>query len=67
MIDRLRIRPVQISDAERLARIYSYYVNETAVSFEYEDINFKKQRQKFTGFTAQIVQHEVDHLEGIII
>ena len=37
------------------------------IEVEYEDINFKKQRQKFTGFTAQIVQHEVDHLEGIII
>ena len=34
---------------------------------EYEDINFKKQRQKFTGFTAQIIQHEMDHLEGVII
>ncbi|SNU09268.1 peptide deformylase [Lachnospiraceae bacterium] len=37
------------------------------IEVEYEDINFKKQRQKFTGFTAQIVQHEVDHIEGIII
>ena len=37
------------------------------IEVEYEDINFKKQRQKFTGFTAQIVQHEVDHLEGVII
>ena len=37
------------------------------IEVEYEDINFKKQRPKFTGFTAQIVQHEVDHLEGIII
>ena len=23
--------------------------------------------EKFTGFTAQIIQHEMDHLEGIII
>ena len=37
------------------------------IEVEYEDINFKKQRQKFTGFTAQIIQHEMDHLEGIII
>ena len=37
------------------------------IEVEYEDINFRKQRQKFNGFTAQIVQHEVDHLEGIII
>ena len=30
-------------------------------------INFKKQKQKFSGFPAQIVQHEMDHLEGKII
>ena len=30
------IREVQISDAPRLAEIYSYYVKNTAVSFEYE-------------------------------
>ena len=37
------------------------------IEVEYEDINFKKQRQKFSGFTAQIIQHEMDHLEGVII
>lgn len=36
MTDRLSVRSVQISDAERLAEIYLYYVNDTAVSFEYE-------------------------------
>ena len=36
MTDRLSVRPVQISDAERLSEIYSYYVHNTAVSFEYE-------------------------------
>lgn len=36
MTDRLSVKPVQISDAERLAEIYLYYVNDTAVSFEYE-------------------------------
>lgn len=37
------------------------------IEVEYEDINFKKQKQKFSGFTAQIILHETDHLEGIII
>ena len=37
------------------------------VEVEYLDINFKKHKQIFTGFTAQIIQHEVDHFEGIII
>ena len=38
-----------------------------SIEVEYLDINFKKHKQVFTGFTAQIIQHEVDHFEGIII
>lgn len=37
------------------------------IEVEYEDMNFKKQRQKYSGWTAQIIQHECDHLNGIII
>jgi len=37
------------------------------IEVEYEDMQFRKQKQKFTGWTAQIIQHECDHLEGIII
>ncbi|CEQ24490.1 peptide deformylase [[Clostridium] sordellii] len=37
------------------------------IEVEYLDINFKKHKQVFNGFTAQIIQHEVDHFEGIII
>lgn len=37
------------------------------IEVEYFDITFKKKREKFTGFVAQIIQHEVDHCEGIII
>lgn len=37
------------------------------IEVEYLDKNFNKHKQIFTGFTAQIIQHEVDHFEGIII
>lgn len=37
------------------------------IEVEYLDISFKKQRKKYSGFTAQIIQHEIDHLSGIII
>ena len=37
------------------------------IEVEYLDRNFKKHKQIFTGFTAQIIQHEIDHFEGIII
>ncbi len=31
------------------------------------DMSWKRQKQKYSGFLAQIIQHECDHLEGIII
>ena len=37
------------------------------IELEYQDLDMKKHMQKFTGWTAQIIQHECDHLEGIII
>ena len=37
------------------------------IEVEYLDSNWKKHRQQYSGWTAQIIQHEVDHLSGIII
>ena len=37
------------------------------IEVEYYDFAWKKQKQKLSGWTAQICQHEIDHLEGIII
>jgi len=37
------------------------------IEVEYFDAGWQKRRQKYSGWTAQIIQHEVDHLEGIII
>ena len=33
----------------------------------YLDQNFKKQHGTYTGWTAQIIQHEIDHCHGIVI
>ena len=37
------------------------------IEVEFQDKNFKKQKQKFKGFVAEIIQHEIDHLHGILI
>ena len=37
------------------------------IEVEYFDGSWKKHRQAYSGWTAQIIQHECDHLEGIII
>ena len=37
------------------------------IEVEYLDAGWKKQRIKLSGWSAQICQHEIDHLSGIII
>lgn len=37
------------------------------IEVEYRDTGWNKRRGRFSGFTSQIIQHEADHLEGILI
>ena len=37
------------------------------IKVRYLDRNFKIKIKTYEGFTAQIIQHETDHLSGIII
>lgn len=37
------------------------------IEVKYEDESFHKKRKRFQSFTAEIIQHEIDHLEGILI
>lgn len=38
-----------------------------SITVEYQDADFKPRTRRFTGFTAQIIQHEVDHCAGVVI
>ena len=37
------------------------------IEVEYLDRNFKKQKQMYSGWIAQIIQHGLDHVAGVII
>lgn len=37
------------------------------IEVDYLDQNYKPQHGKYSGFTAQIIQHELDHVAGIVI
>lgn len=37
------------------------------IKVSYDDLTMKRKIKTYTDFTAQIIQHEVDHLNGIII
>ena len=36
------------------------------IEIEFLDENFKKHSKKFDGLTARVIQHEYDHLEGVL-
>lgn len=37
------------------------------ITVKYQDKKFADHTQKFSGYIAQIIQHECDHLAGILI
>ena len=37
------------------------------ITIDYQDIHFRKQTGTFEDFEAQIIQHEIDHCDGILI
>ncbi|WP_419497019.1 peptide deformylase [Bifidobacterium pullorum] len=37
------------------------------IEVEYQDRRMRERHAAFTGWTAQIIQHEVDHCNGIVI
>lgn len=38
-----------------------------SIKVQYQNEKFQTRYKTFTGWTAQIVQHEVDHCEGVLI
>lgn len=42
-------------------------VRHQSIELEFLDMSFRPHRQTYTGWTAQIIQHELDHCEGILI
>ena len=37
------------------------------IQVEYLNLKMQKKQRTFTGFSAQIIQHEMDHCDGILI
>ena len=65
----LFIRDVQTEDSERLVEIYSYYVLNTAVSFEYEVPTveeFRKRIEKIASKYPYLVCLKEDKIVGYI-
>jgi len=38
-----------------------------SIKVQYQNEKFQTRIKTFTGWTAQIIQHEIDHLNGVLI
>lgn len=59
-------KPVKLEGCLSLQDIWGEVRRPDMVTISYFDENGKKFTKKFTGFMATIVQHEIDHLHGIL-
>jgi peptide deformylase len=46
--------------------IYAKVKRHTYITAEYQDIHGQKISAKFSHFPARVIQHEIDHLDGIL-
>ena len=60
------IRSVKLEDAERLLEIYSYYVENTAISFEYVTPSLEEFRERITTITKKYPYLVLEE-EGVIM
>ena len=66
MNDTLKIRDARLEDAERLVEIYSYYVLNTAVSFEYKVPTVEEFKERIRKVKAKF-PYLVCEKDGVIV
>ncbi len=49
-----------------LPGIHERVTRPKSITIEYVDENFVPQSRSFSGFAARVIQHEYDHLEGLV-
>lgn len=42
-------------------------IRHTAITLRYQDLDFNEHEQEFSGFFARVLQHEIDHLNGVLL
>jgi peptide deformylase len=47
--------------------LYGLVERATWIKVKYQDESFKEHTEEFSGFSARVVQHETDHLDGILL
>ena len=49
-----------------LPKLHGEVLRHETIKVTREDLNGKKHTEKLTGYNAVIVQHEIDHLDGVL-
>lgn len=63
---RLNKKKVKLEGCLSIPRIWGPVKRWNRVFLKYQDLNGKDYLKWFTGFEAIIIQHEIDHLKGIV-
>jgi peptide deformylase len=59
-------KPYKLEGCLSLINIWGEVQRSPEITVAYQDETGKTHKRKFTGFMATIIQHEVDHLNGIL-
>jgi len=59
-------KPFKLEGCLSLVNIWGEVERSPEITLEYQNETGKLHKRKFTGFMATIIQHEVDHLNGIL-
>lgn len=57
---------VKLEGCLSIPRIWGPVTRNTKVLLEYQDLTGEKHSEWFSGFKAVIIQHEMDHLQGVL-
>ena len=64
------LRAQQITETQRDASVDPFGVQKIGIptiKVQWQTAEFQTRIKTFTGFSAQIIQHEVDHCDGVLI
>lgn len=59
-------KSIKLEGCLSVPKIWGVVKRANKVLLEYQDLSGRKKREWFSGFQAIIIQHEVDHLNGIL-
>ena len=75
-VERVFINPLIVGTSEKqcsyeegclsIPKMYADVIRPESVTVQYQDINGRRKTIEATGLLARVIQHEYDHLEGIL-